>query len=295
MGCAGSAPLWSAVENQLRANSASAEVKGFRLGDAGATALADALKENTEVKCVNWEYHDIGDVGAMALANALKVNTSIEEVRLRFWFCGRDIRIGDEGAKAFGEALRVNKSVKRLDLEDHKIGDLGACVLFEALLVNETLEELNLGSNKISDLGAVVLAEVLKVNSTIKQVRLNANEIGDSGALALAKGAQHWKKSFKDLFLVANNCIQGGSAIKALDDARRAHENISRGDRFGGGGQEAMPTLEEIDCWEAARNEGLEWLANRQAEHEKAHEKYLDDVARQDDIRRDKEAYTGRF
>jgi hypothetical protein len=48
-----------------------------QIGDAGAVALADALKTNTSVTVITLGDNQIGDAGVVALANALKTNTTV--------------------------------------------------------------------------------------------------------------------------------------------------------------------------------------------------------------------------
>ena len=134
---------------------------------------------NTTLQTVTLESNNIGDAGATALAEALKVNTTLQTVNLQF------NKIGDAGATALAEALKVNTALQTVNLEDNEIGDAGAVELAEALKVNTTVQTVHLGSNKIGDAGATALAEALKVNTTLQTVNLEDNRIGDAGAAAI--------------------------------------------------------------------------------------------------------------
>ena len=58
-------------------------VLGIQIGDAGAIALAEALKTNTSLKTLSLAMmNQIGVQGARALADALKANTSLTELYL---------------------------------------------------------------------------------------------------------------------------------------------------------------------------------------------------------------------
>jgi len=67
----------------LRANTVKGiDLAGDGIGDPGATALAEALKENKSVKTIDLGGNKIGDTGATALAEAVKENKSVERIRL---------------------------------------------------------------------------------------------------------------------------------------------------------------------------------------------------------------------
>ena len=59
----------------------------------------------------------ISDAGAKALAEALKVNTALQKLGLD------SNKISDEGAKALAEALKVNTALQVLGLDQNKISD----------------------------------------------------------------------------------------------------------------------------------------------------------------------------
>ena len=50
---------------------------GYRIGDAGATQLADALGTNTSVEALELGFNAIGEAGATQLADALRTNTTV--------------------------------------------------------------------------------------------------------------------------------------------------------------------------------------------------------------------------
>ena len=81
------------------------------LTDHDAAVVAEILKSNTsvtEVKLISNE--KIGDEGATALAEALTVNKTVKELFLNA--CG----VGDHGAAAFARALRSNTSLTKISL-----------------------------------------------------------------------------------------------------------------------------------------------------------------------------------
>ncbi|KJE90667.1 hypothetical protein CAOG_01938 [Capsaspora owczarzaki ATCC 30864] len=150
------------------------------MGDAGAQAVANALKYNPLLEELFLQFHKIGDDGARAIAETLKVNTTLTMLHL-----GENL-IGDAGARAIAEALKVNKSLIILHLPENQIGDAGVRALAEALKVNTTLKRLALQNNQIGDAGAQALAEALTVNTTLTELCMYLNQIGDAGAQAIA-------------------------------------------------------------------------------------------------------------
>ena len=63
------------------------------------------------------EFSGIGDAGAQAIADALRQNSTLQQLELR----GNGI--GDEGAQAITDALRESSTLAKLDLENNRIGD----------------------------------------------------------------------------------------------------------------------------------------------------------------------------
>lgn len=109
-----------------------------RIGDDGAKALADALKQKNSLTWLELNYTDICAEGAKALGDALKQNATLRVLNLQ------SCKIGDEGAKALSDVLKENSSLAFLGLVDTGICDEGAKVLCGALTKNSTLKYLSL-------------------------------------------------------------------------------------------------------------------------------------------------------
>ena len=130
----------------------------------------DALQDpDSSVQEVDLRFERIGNTGATALANALKVNLSVQEL------CLSGNQIGNMGATALADALKVNTSVQELDLRFNEIGGVGATVLADALKVNASVQALYLNFNKIGDVGTTVLANALKVNASVQRIWVNSS------------------------------------------------------------------------------------------------------------------------
>jgi len=152
---------------------------------APLTAQAQVYAKQMEGKTeLNLGYNSIGDAGAAALAEALKANKMLTNLYLY----GNSI--GDAGAAALAEALKANTMLTALYLDSNSIGDAGAAALAEALKANKTLTALYLSSNSIGDAGAAALAEALKANTMLTALYLYGTSIGDAGAAALRLGAR---------------------------------------------------------------------------------------------------------
>lgn len=79
------------------------------VGDAGAVALAEALKSpDCKVRCLSLPANRIGPAGGVALGEMLAVNTSLQTIYLM----GQENKgggIGDEGAAAWAEGMAQNE------------------------------------------------------------------------------------------------------------------------------------------------------------------------------------------
>jgi hypothetical protein len=134
----------------------------INLGDSGISVLANALKENDTLECLEIADNNISHVGAQSLELALEDNNTLQKVSLN------QNNIGNEGARCIGSALISNKSLNVLDLSHNNIGNEGAEAMAESLSIscNNILRELKLTGNDISK-GDTVFA-ALKDKSTLK-------------------------------------------------------------------------------------------------------------------------------
>jgi Leucine Rich repeat len=189
-----------------------------RIGDAGVSALAEALKVNNALTTLNISDNSIGVDDASALAEALKVNNALTTLDIS------DNSIGVDDARALAEALKVNKMLTTLDVDNNSIGEAGASALAEALKVNKTLTKLNVGYNSISDAGARALAEALMVNKTLTKLNVGGNSIGASGALALAEALK--VNNTRTMLNVWRNSI-GGAGANILAEALKVNKTLT--------------------------------------------------------------------
>ncbi|KJE97751.1 hypothetical protein, variant [Capsaspora owczarzaki ATCC 30864] len=159
--------------------SESLDLNQEQIGDAGARAIAEALKVNKTLTSLNLGWNQIGSDGAQEIAEALKVNTTLTKLYLE------SNEIANAGALAIAEALKVNRTLTELYLRDTRIGGAGAQAIAEALRVNTKLTLLDLEVNQIGDTGAQAIADALKVNTTLTSLTLQGNCIGNVGVQAI--------------------------------------------------------------------------------------------------------------
>lgn len=134
----------------------------INLGDKGIALLANALKENDTLECLEIANNNITHVGAQSLELALEDNNTLQKVNMAH------NNIGNEGVGCIATALIGNRSLNVLDLSHNNIGNEGAEAMAESLSIrgNNTLRELKLTGNDISN-GDKIFAD-LKDKSTLK-------------------------------------------------------------------------------------------------------------------------------
>ena len=96
----------------------------------------------------------IGVDGAKVIADALKDNSNLKIFNLI------GSKIEDDGVKAIADALRINHCLETLNVSRNMIGDDGAKMIIDSLKVNHSLKALNLSSNDISVDGVKYLSRI---------------------------------------------------------------------------------------------------------------------------------------
>ena len=182
------------------------------IGDAGATALAEVLRTNTTLNCLDLcRNPGIGNPGVMSLCEALKVNTTLSSLNLSGTGISdagvlslvevlktntssltslllSDIEISCQSIKSIAEVLRVNSTLKKLKFKGNKVGVGGAKLIAESLKVNTTLKLLSLSRNGIKAPCGHLFSDALKVNGTLESLTLAENALGSRGAQLLSEG-----------------------------------------------------------------------------------------------------------
>merc|ERR1712048_316722 len=94
---------------------------GAKLGDVGASRIAEAIERSSTLRQLSLENCAIGDAGAMRLADALERNKSLAEISL----VGNSI--GDAGTMRLMAALERTDSIQSLDLAGNPNADAKLC------------------------------------------------------------------------------------------------------------------------------------------------------------------------
>jgi H-type lectin domain len=151
------------------------------LGEEGAVELGKALGDSSTLKKlkisnaggqVTEEDGSVGDVGALALANGLRENASVESAIFEGIF------MGPNGIAAFGETLAVNTTLTSLTLHEEIDFD-AARAIAKGVEANNTLKKLDLGVS--SNLTAAeheelvrVFIAALKCNTSLEELDLGS-------------------------------------------------------------------------------------------------------------------------
>ena len=137
----------------------------YRVSDHNVAGIAQGLRSNHSLKCLNLHWCGICDAGMNSLADCLMVNDSLEELDLS------TNTISPEAARGFSDMLELNRTLKKLNVSVCELKDAAAKPLASALEVNSSLQELDLSYNiDLTDTALVALGESLKRNTRLKTV-----------------------------------------------------------------------------------------------------------------------------
>eukprot|EP00667_Euglena_gracilis_P020223 EG_transcript_21847 len=199
--------------------------KGLFLNSGAAHYIAEALKENTDVRSMDLHSSHFGPEGVQILADVFGDST------LRVISLDYNV-IQDDGARHLAAALKDNPALRAISLARNNIGKSGAQCLAEALKQNSTVEEILLGDNRFGPEGACHLAEALKENAALQKIHLGWNNVGDEGARHLA-GALRANVSLRDLSFGHENSISnlGAEHLAAAMEHNTTLIHLHIGDR----------------------------------------------------------------
>jgi len=135
------------------------------IGPEGTGALCRGLEANPTVLRLYLEGNKLGDAGATHVANLLKA----DDCPLVHLFLGAN-QIGPEGAAQLADALPTNKTLTKLYLEGNSIREEGADAFVKALTCCQTqtaLKYLFCDNNDIGKEGSQRLAKALNSDTVI--------------------------------------------------------------------------------------------------------------------------------
>ncbi|CAN0203052.1 unnamed protein product, partial [Scytosiphon promiscuus] len=147
-----------------------------RLGDAGARALASALKKDRTLEVLDLTRCKISDEGVRCLAEALRSNSSLRELRLGY----NDISA--DGASALASLLHAaSGALETVELQGNHIGDAGAIALANGLTGRGVWEGKRGGGRRD------VRRATREGSGGLRSLNLAGNGIGCAGGVALAE------------------------------------------------------------------------------------------------------------
>ena len=178
------------------------------------------------LSCLNISSNQIGDAGAVALAEALKNHIGLTELDIS------GNKITSVGMSAFAPVIRAN-SIQHLNISENEIG--GSCDDFALAVVDsgDSLQSLNIehtkwntriivdGLNSMEQLvnlninyygigpNIASLGENLKCCSQLVKLEISDNDIDSQGIVPLAEGLQHCNK-LQELNLSSNKITPDG-------------------------------------------------------------------------------------
>ncbi|CAM9272607.1 unnamed protein product [Discosporangium mesarthrocarpum] len=224
--CEGTTPQSiDAVAQALRENDNVRKVLlgGRELGEEAALSLGGVLQVTRSLEELTLFHCSLGDQGVMNISEGLGANDTLRYLDLNY--CS----MGDEGAKQLGRSLRSHPKLSCLNLRGNLIGEQGAEQLAAALRFCPLLSELHLGCNLVGNRGAAALANALMLNKSIKSLGLSMNKVTDEGGIAFAV-ALGMNSTIRLLNLRRNNLSFGAcERIRAGWNSRNAKESIGRG------------------------------------------------------------------
>ena len=139
------------------------------ISDHNVAGIAEGLRSNHTLKCLDLCWSDIHDTEMNSLANCLMVNDSLEELYLYA------NTISPEAARGFSDMLKQNSTLKKLDVTQCELTDEAVKPLASALEVNSSLEELDISLNDdLTDTALVALGESLKRNTGLKTLGIGS-------------------------------------------------------------------------------------------------------------------------
>ena len=192
-------------------------MRGLRLthatipaADASALASLLALKACSLTE-LDLTYGYVQDAGAVAIARALRTNRNLVRLSLAH------NAVGGGGAAALADTLRANCTLTQASLYSNHLHDAAAVSLAAALASNVALTELNLGRNSIGAVGGQALRQCLQSNQSL----VSLGELGTLPLSVSLRTSLEWylrgnKEAFEAMALEATRATQQREGLLGL-------------------------------------------------------------------------------
>jgi Ran GTPase-activating protein (RanGAP) involved in mRNA processing and transport len=178
----------------LRSSHTLLDLSGNFIRDAGAEALAAAIRCNPNLTAIVLRSNDIGPSGASALIGALSRSKTITSLDLSGLNGVNRNHIGQKGCRALADALRFNPVLVSLNIDENGIGPYG-------------LEQMLPGARRVvrlSALGYSLKEPGLENNTALDVLSLASNNLVRLWSRAQTKldANASWSRALVD----ATNC-----------------------------------------------------------------------------------------
>ncbi|XP_041124796.1 NLR family, CARD domain containing 5 isoform X2 [Polyodon spathula] len=181
-----------------------------KIGDAGATAVADLLPGMSRLRQINISRcSTVSSTGGLVVVQALCKCTALEEINLDA------LQLDPRGITCLAEALSSMTSAKKLILSEVNTSAEGGVYLVDSLKGCTRIEELDLGNNQIGDKGALKLVQHIPGWKNLRKISLSQNSIGDASGRKLADALSNCR--LIEEICLANNSIGDEAAVKLAD------------------------------------------------------------------------------
>lgn len=164
-------------------------IRGTSMGDAGASALADALESNTSLRELSLTGSNITATGAALLGRALMENETLTRLSLA------NNRISCNGLVSLARGAQHSSTLNSLNAMSNKIEIPKSSVVWDEL-VKTSIKELTLRDNSIDDDIIVEFAHALRDQCPFQKLDFIENRITDKGAWLLSKILEEYNVDF---------------------------------------------------------------------------------------------------
>ena len=207
-------PLFSNFKSWLNLHTLKLSANEF--GSKCAQRFGKVLVHCKNLRCLNLAFNGIGDSGAVALAEGLKDHTRLVELNL-----GVNNWITSEGIAALATVFRSNH-LHHLDLQYCSLGSEGTTALVDSLC-GGSLQTLHLSCTELCVEGTVALCGRLKNYTQLVKLNIGDNYIGSVGLASLAMALKHCP-NLQELDIRNNHITSDG--LSAILDIMKSCQHL---------------------------------------------------------------------
>ena len=189
-------------------NDTNADLTEYRLGSAGATALAEGLKHKTcQIEILSVSGCDIDDTGGAAIAE-----TTTKTARLRQLDMSKNT-LGHRTAVALSRGFRLRNGLSSLNMANTGIGNMFLPLFARAIKKSKShLTYLNISKCKLNDKGCKALSIALGACKKIQNLNVSWNNIGARSMYRLGDSISN-SESIQRLDLSFNSLNDEGGVV----------------------------------------------------------------------------------